>query len=467
MLRVIHYISLALFWGLFITGVAGSSDNDGSNLRVNRDNAIVVEDAENQQRALLDASTAMMLPGKRVASLDRKNAICAAAVNMDLSIPLEETVISFYYAIESTVNITTSSVIGRNLVRKLEDKLFYAINPSILWCYYDEGTNIGKRNLLESSSLDSSAHRRMTMDEARRLSIVTFSTSPEDEEAGVPCNFPTIAPNCIVMHGMMTVIHHVTSDISLAIASIYDSSEMAMNNSGTILLDGSEEFEGVTNVEWLGETLDDATAGGPNGIGGGAAAADRGNTVPIAYAVSIPLLILLALALFVARNKARRQALTPSQLMALENGNPDVLVGTGDPPRSFHEGMYHYTRHGARYLSTNCPDCIETKRNGFFTETDLETIHEGRYESFEEISLVATNTSASTTTKDSKASSDHRKRRLVEASDTALGVKHSSIDVHQCTSTTCPICVYKPADVSFVGNVDQKGASGMFGSSDV
>jgi hypothetical protein len=49
-----------------------------------------------------------------------------------------------------------------------------------------------------------------------------------------------------------------------------------------------------------------------------------------------------------------------------------------------------------------------------------------------------------------------------------LGVKHSSIDVHQCTSATCPICAYKPRDVSFVGNIAQQTYStGAFGDDDV
>jgi hypothetical protein len=256
------------------------------------------------------------------------------------------------------------------------------------------------------------------------------------------------------------VIHHVTSNVSLAIASIYDSTEYAMNSSTTMILEGNEDFETVTNLKWLGTTEDDAIAGGPGGGTGGSSSA---NTVPIAYAVSVPLLILMALALFVARNKARRQAMTPRQLMALEEDQPSVLVGTGDPPRSFHEGMYHYTRHGARYLSTNCPDCIETKRNGFFTETDLETIHEGKYESFEEISFVTTGVSMGTKEDSGHDPSAHRKRNLVEASDNALGVKHSSIDVHQCTSSTCTICAYRPRDVAFIPNATD--SSSVFGSS--
>ncbi|KAG7361688.1 hypothetical protein IV203_036789 [Nitzschia inconspicua] len=388
----------------------------------------------------------MLVPGPRVAILDRKEAVCSATYNYDLSVPMENTVIQYFYAIESTEIITIKDVQDSMLVRRLEETLFRAIHPAILWCYYDDST-IGKRHLEEKTG---DLHgRRMTLEEARRLSIVTFSTTPEDEETSIPCNFPTESEFCVVMKGMMTIIHHITSDVSLATASILDACQTAMDNSETVLLEGNEAFENITNIIWLGETEEDAINGGVLPPGG---AAVRQSRAPIAYAVSVPLLILMALALFVARNRTQREALTSMQVLALESANQTVLVGTGDPPRSFHEGLHHYTRHGARYLSTNCPQCIETKLNGYFTDSDLETIQEGNFESFEEISLVATNVSAHGKEDSEHDPSDHRKRNLVQASDGALGVKHSSIDVHQCTSSLCPICTYRPADVSFIGN---------------
>jgi hypothetical protein len=225
-----------------------------------------------------------------------------------------------------------------------------------------------------------------------------------------------------------------------------------MDNGANMLLDGNAMYENITNIEWLGETEEDAISGGPNGsITGGNEGSGR-DGVPVAYAVSVPLLVLLAVALLIARNRTRREAMTPGQLDVSDKGIHDVLVGTGDPPRSFHEGMYHYTRYGARYLSTNCPDCIVTKRNGIFADSDLETIQEGIFESFEEISLVPTSASSNGKDDGEYSSSGYRKRNLVPASDTALGVKHSSVDVHQCTSSTCPICIYRPVDVSFVGH---------------
>ncbi len=46
--------------------------------------------------------------------------------------------------------------------------------------------------------------------------------------------------------------------------------------------------------------------------------------------------------------------------------------------------------------------------------------------------------------------SDHRRNNLVSGADVGLGVRHSTVDVHQCTSARCTICNYKPKDVEFV-----------------
>ena len=156
-------------------GVAAMKDGSVSSLRSGSINNNVGLEEQQGHRAL----DSMMVPGPRVAGMDRATAICSATYNYDLSVSMEETVIEYYYAIESTDNITVKDVEGSMLVRNLEETLFHAIHPAILWCYYDDST-IGKRNL-EASSEDIHG-RRMTLEEARRLSIVTFSTTPEDEE---------------------------------------------------------------------------------------------------------------------------------------------------------------------------------------------------------------------------------------------------------------------------------------------
>lgn len=154
-------------------GIAHSLHRSGS-----RTNFVVREPTAH--RSLVN----MMVPGPRVAAMDRTAAICSATYSYDLSVPMEETVVEYYYAIESSENITVNEMNGSQLIRNLEETLFHVIHPAILWCYYDNGT-VGKRKL--EASREVHAMRRMTLEEARRLSIVTFSTTPEDEETTSTC----------------------------------------------------------------------------------------------------------------------------------------------------------------------------------------------------------------------------------------------------------------------------------------
>jgi len=393
----------------------------------------------------------IMIPGDRVSAMDRDSAICSADYDPDQDVAIERTVIDYYYAIESTAKITTDDSVGRSMIRMIEDRLFRAIRPAILWCYFEEPP-LAKRNLLldnGSSSLQGNnlekeyISRKLYLEETRRLSVVSFSNSPEDEEKPIDCNFPTHDDaHCIVMHGMVTIMHHITSDVSLAVASIFDSTQKAMDYSEIYFaLEDDENPANFTNIEWLGETKQDAIYGGPNGNGMIDIGGPNEITVEVskqgedeksmlAYALSVPILILMGSVLLLAKKNVKRKMKTKEQLFAVRSFE-NVLIGTGDPPGSFHEGMYHYTRKGIRYLSTNCHDCIETKKNGFFTAGDLETITEHSLE-------------------EDYDQSAHRKIFFVSPSDTALGVKHSSIDVHNCSSARCPICIYKPRDVEFI-----------------
>lgn len=135
----------------------------------------------------------MMMPGARVSAMDRDGAICSAEQISDQNAAINATVIKYYYAIESSTNVTTDNAEGRSIIRMLEDKLFRAIRPAILWCYFDESPS--QRNLLDIGRLSSSQDvldvsgpekrdtlRKLTLEQARRLSIVSLSSSPEDEE---------------------------------------------------------------------------------------------------------------------------------------------------------------------------------------------------------------------------------------------------------------------------------------------
>ena len=261
-------------------------------------------------------------------------------------------------------------------------------------------------------------------------------------------------------------MHHVTSDVSLAVASVYDSTQKAMDFSDKFFdLKTDKNMANITNIEWLGETEEEAIRGGPNGNGvvvsdgsvvvnDGMIASDgmiaddgpneiitevqkqeEDNNSLLAYALAVPILVVLASLLFLTKTQKKRKARTKEQLFGVR-GFENALIGTGDHPDSFHEGMYHYNPDGVRYLSTNCPTCIETKQNGFFTAGELDTISEHAIE------------------EDDTDRSIYRQRNLVSPSSKDLGGKHSSIDVHNCSSARCAICAYKlglhQQDVEFI-----------------
>lgn len=389
--------------------------------------------------------TNIMMPGDRVSAMDKDGAICSADIDSDQNVEIERTEINYYYAIESTTKISTEEAAGRSMIRLLEDKLFRAIRPALLWCYFDESPSF--RRDLQGDNLPSlrgdgsekrETFRRLVDEEARRLSIVSFSTSPEDDETQIGCNFPSSYDGyCVVMHGMVTIMHHITSDVRLAAASIHDSTQKAMDYSNVFFqFDDGENVQNITNIEWLGETQQEAIDGGPNGYGVVVVGGETNEIIAatkttqeeddkslLAYALSIPLIILMLLMLLITRNKAKRKVKTKEQILALQSFD-NVVIGTGDPPGSYHKGMYHFTSDGARYLSTVCSQCIETKQNGFFTAGGDDGV----------CSVV----------------SDHRNRFLVNPSEFSLGVKHSSIDVHNCSSARCPICTYKGPKVEFI-----------------
>jgi len=381
----------------------------------------------------------MMTPGDRVSAIDRSSAICSAD-SLSEQGEIERTVINYYYAIESTEHITTSDSTGRYIVRMLEDKLFRAIRPAILWCYFDEAQET-RRNLLHDTPVGFGGDhfRRLTLEEAqRRLSIVSVSTSPQDKATTLNCNFSTNgSENCVVMHGMVTIMHHATSNVSLVVASIYDSTQKAMDYSENfILLTAEENVANITNIEWLGETEEDATIGRSNrNRGFGFAQAntevlvqDEDENNYFVILLLLLLLLLIAFALFVTK-KRTKQNMKKRELFHVTQSFDDVNLQIGN-------------------LSTN---------DSFPPATDFDARAEKSFEnqSTAEISLE----------KDDDYSSD-RRCYLVTPSRSALGTKHSLIDVHNCSSARCPVCTYQPRDVEFYSKSEDFGAL-RFGESEV
>mmetsp|Transcript_8734 Transcript_8734/g.21312 ORF Transcript_8734/g.21312 Transcript_8734/m.21312 type:complete len:420 (-) Transcript_8734:114-1373(-) len=378
-------------------------------------------------------SNNLMIPGYRVSAIDRASAKCSANPDHDRELSIQRTVVNYYYAIESTEKITTDDSAGRSIIRMLEDKLFRTIRPAILWCYFDEIPST-RRNLQSyaTSSLQDSEKlkifRKLSFEEARRLSIVSFSTSPEDQETPINCNFQRQDDmHCIVIQGRVTIMHHETSDVSIAVASIYDSTQKAMDYSEIFFdLQDDKNMGTITNIEWLGETEQDAInggprngelfVGGPNGLTEEVSKNNENERSMLAYALSVPILILIALALLLTRSKEKRKVKTRKKI-AMERSFENVLIGTGDPCSN---GV----------LSTN-----ETKKLGFYNAGALDTITERSIE--EDYDPTA-----------------HPNKQFIPPSSNALGVKHSSMDVHYCRSARCPICAHDNRDVNFIAKDD-------------
>jgi hypothetical protein len=295
----------------------------------------------------------------------------------------------------------------------------------------------------------SEGHRHLSAEEARRLGIISFNSAPSDFILeSETCAHKTESDDCVIVEGKMALMAHQTDSLQIIIASILDAIQSAMDDDVLIPEKAcTAQICSVEKVRWLGTTIAEARAGGPptddddapipiNGLDEDGDE-DEDDTIPVVAYAAIPLAFIMAMAYTLAKKK--RRILTAAQL-GLDQDY--VRVGTGDPPRHFHEGMYHYTRAGASYLSTNCPTCEETRRLGFCTDADLPTLAEGR--------LYHPTNGSQDESEVSDDPSTHRKLNLINPNEHNLAGKHSSIDVHQCTSATCRICNYQPKDVAFV-----------------
>ena len=267
----------------------------------------------------------------------------------------------------------------------------------------------------------------MSEEDARQLSVLSVMSSPNDQvQNQLECEPESEdADTCTVVKGLMTLMAHKADDLDIIVASILDATQGAMDSG---ILIAEEDKDRIHGISWLGETLeevDDALNGvdaTDKDIGeimpivlaaeeGEGSSDDDGNGILVVFAVGVPLLALLGLAFFASKKNRNVATAAPKPHY--------IITGTGDPPRSFHEGLYHYTRGGARYLSTNCVHCYETRRNGFFTLDGAE-------------------------------SSDWC--GLVSPSSTDLGARHSGMDVHECTSATCNICKFRADELQFAGS---------------
>eukprot|EP00526_Cylindrotheca_closterium_P013122 CAMPEP_0113602248 /NCGR_PEP_ID=MMETSP0017_2-20120614/654_1 /TAXON_ID=2856 /ORGANISM="Cylindrotheca closterium" /LENGTH=437 /DNA_ID=CAMNT_0000510581 /DNA_START=77 /DNA_END=1390 /DNA_ORIENTATION=+ /assembly_acc=CAM_ASM_000147 len=387
----------------------------------------------------------------RVDQVDKTDAICEAKLPEDQDAPTGVTHITFYYSVESSETVTYP------LMQNLDRMLYYAIGDAVLWCSQNASTDDNGRRLQVHESNPkitefTESHRNLSLEDARRLGIISFNSAPSDLILdNEQCAHTTESSECVIVEGKMALMAHQTDSLDIIVASILDAVQEAMD--GDVLIPDEDCLSPICSVDkvrWLGTTIEEARAGGPVVAGAdgddtsvsqaaGAGGDDDDNVAFVAYA-AIPLALLLLMSYLI---KKKRRLLTAGDL----DDEDYVRVGTGDPPKSFHEGMYHYTKSGARYLSTNCPDCEMTRRLGFANEDDdLPALAEGR--------MYDRSRGGSSDDSDlmSYDGSTFRKMHRVQPSSNRLSLKHSTIDVHQCTSATCPICKYKPQDPSFISS---------------
>jgi hypothetical protein len=244
----------------------------------------------------------------------------------------------------------------------------------------------------------------------------------------------TGATNCTVVKGMMRIMAHKVDNVDYLIASLRDYIELSMHDPTAY----TEPDSNIVFLTYLGDSSDEALNDGGDGdvavwegdysdvdegddaddedlfvFGGDINAGlerdetDEDDSVGLIAGVTIPLVIgLIVAALFMQKKRGTMTEVGYRDMM----GSEFVLVGTGDPPASFHEGLYHYMRDGTRYLSTRCEGCLETRKNSFYTDNNLGTIMED--EEFEDV--------------------------------TGLGAKSSTVNVHKCTSAVCNRCTTTP-----------------------
>jgi len=392
----------------------------------------------------------------RVDQVDKTDASCQQIISEDPNAPTGVTQITFYYSVESAEAVTY------DLMQNLDRMLYYAIGDAVLWCSQaattaeDGGRRLEVYESYPKISEFTESKRSLALEDARRLGIISFNSAPSDLILGdETCAHSTGSEECVIVEGKMALMAHQTDGLQIIVASILDAIQEAMD--GDVLIpdeDCSEPICGVDKIRWLGTTIEEARAGGPATDDDGAEIGqeagveeDEDNDVPLVAYAAIPLIALLLLTYMC---KKKRRVLTTGELGDDEDY---IRVGTGDPPKCFHEGMYHYTSSGARYLSTNCPDCEMTRRLGFAShDSDLPALAEGRD--------YNRNTYGSGEDEDmSYDGSTFRRIHYVNPSSNRLSLKHSSIDVHQCTSATCPICKYRPKDPSFISSPRSKSAT--------
>jgi hypothetical protein len=126
-------------------------------------------------------------------------------------------------------------------------------------------------------------HRRLSVEEARQLSIIAINNNPGDETADSdfapdesPCQFSTY-PVCTVMKGRMGITAHATDNLDLIIASILDAIQEAMTLDLLIEPLCTETPCIVEKVVYWGDILEQVQSNVATVLVGGSPPGDNGN----------------------------------------------------------------------------------------------------------------------------------------------------------------------------------------------
>jgi hypothetical protein len=230
------------------------------------------------------------------------------------------------------------------------------------------------------------------------------------------------------------------STIATATAALQMEVEQVISHL-TTTSNSNSVLEGVRMFSYLGNTKDEASAVllnlnvlPPTDVGGienNFSPNEESTRTGLIIGLTVPFIGILLVAI-VWKKRPFVDTLMPSHnaLQSWEEYNPNTnnVRGSGDPPDSYHDGLYHHMFDGQKYLSTRCLLCLETRRNAHMVMKSLPTT--------ETRTMDAANGSQDT--------ADSSTCPIVNASSNMkLGQSHMGVDVHVCSSATCVRCFPK------------------------
>jgi hypothetical protein len=249
----------------------------------------------------------------------------------------------------------------------------------------------------------------------------------------------TNTSHCLVVQGAMRILAYRGDEVNLAIAAIRTILIEIMN-------DGAGQRSEVSNVTFLSYLGDDknsallggAETGGGNGgatvggivLGDTGEGGGRGKSLGVVLGVGMPIVLVLFASLVVAKSKGRMTNCVKKITRQEGNQTVESPQENDDPPNSFHSGLYHYTRRGEQYLSTNCAACVETRRR-LLHDMDRDVPEQDRF-----IATIVEDEEADFETNVNKSP-----RAMVrDDSKMTLDQQHHGMNVHKCGSATCSRC---------------------------